>query len=158
MSPSIPSNLMIGNGLMNYDFNAGNGNPAYDLFVDKLDGLLSVPLQCIDCHIQAAKARLSWASKNKSLLFLIILLKVSVWSTWWPLRRPTATLRSLRSSRWELFNVHIRCLSGWCSCELDPFIRVKSVPFFVPGMLTVFILILQYPSDIPNNFSKEFSP
>ena len=29
---------MIGNGLMNYDFNAGNGNPAYDLFVDKLDG------------------------------------------------------------------------------------------------------------------------
>ena len=41
--PSItPSNLMIGNGLMNYDFNAGNGNPAYDLFVDKLDGLLSL--------------------------------------------------------------------------------------------------------------------
>ena len=32
------SNLMIGNGLMNYDFNAGNGNPSYDLFVDKLDG------------------------------------------------------------------------------------------------------------------------
>ena len=31
---------MIGNGLMNYDFNAGNGNPAFDLFVDKLDGLL----------------------------------------------------------------------------------------------------------------------
>lgn len=39
-----PSNLMIGNGLMNYDFNAGNGNPAYDLFVDKLDGLLLVLL------------------------------------------------------------------------------------------------------------------
>ena len=37
-----PSNLMIGNGLMNYDFNAGNGNPAFDLFVDKLDGLLSL--------------------------------------------------------------------------------------------------------------------
>ena len=33
---------MIGNGLMNYDFNAGNGNPAFDLFVDKLDGLLSL--------------------------------------------------------------------------------------------------------------------
>ena len=44
MPPSIPSNLMIGNGLMNYDFNAGNGNPAYDLFVDKLDGLISVPM------------------------------------------------------------------------------------------------------------------
>ena len=29
---------MIGNGLMNYDFNAGNGNPSYDLFIDKLDG------------------------------------------------------------------------------------------------------------------------
>ena len=37
---STLSNLMIGNGLMNYDFNAGNGNPAFDLFVDKLDGLL----------------------------------------------------------------------------------------------------------------------
>ena len=33
---------MIGNGLMNYDFNAGNGNPAFDMFVDKLDGLLSL--------------------------------------------------------------------------------------------------------------------
>ena len=41
---STLSNLMIGNGLMNYDFNAGNGNPAYDLFVDKLDGLLLVSL------------------------------------------------------------------------------------------------------------------
>ena len=40
-SPTL-SNLMIGNGLMNYDFNAGNGNPAFDLFVDKLDGLLSL--------------------------------------------------------------------------------------------------------------------
>ena len=39
---STLSNLMIGNGLMNYDFNAGNGNPAFDLFVDKLDGLLSL--------------------------------------------------------------------------------------------------------------------
>ena len=29
---------MIGNGLVNYDFNAGNGNPDYDFYVDKLDG------------------------------------------------------------------------------------------------------------------------
>ena len=41
-SPTL-SNLMIGNGLMNYDFNAGNGNPAFDLFVDKLDGLGKPP-------------------------------------------------------------------------------------------------------------------
>ena len=34
----ICSNLMIGNGLFNYDFNGGNENPSYDLFVDKLDG------------------------------------------------------------------------------------------------------------------------
>jgi len=44
-----PSNLMIGNGLMNYDFNAGNGNPAYDLFVDKLDGF------CME-HLMAFEA------------------------------------------------------------------------------------------------------
>ena len=31
-------NILIGNGLMNYDFNAGNGNPAYEQFVDLLDG------------------------------------------------------------------------------------------------------------------------
>ena len=29
---------MIGNGLMNYDFNAGNGNPVYDDFRDFVDG------------------------------------------------------------------------------------------------------------------------
>ena len=29
---------MIGNGLQNYDFLHGNGNPSFDLFVDKLDG------------------------------------------------------------------------------------------------------------------------
>ena len=31
-------NIFIGNGLMNYDFNAGNGNPTYETFVDLLDG------------------------------------------------------------------------------------------------------------------------
>ena len=31
-------NLVIGNGLQNYDFNAGNGNPTYDMFVDAVDG------------------------------------------------------------------------------------------------------------------------
>ena len=30
--------ILIGNGLMNYDFNAGNGNPVYEDFVDILDG------------------------------------------------------------------------------------------------------------------------
>ena len=29
---------MIGNGLMNYDFNAGNGNPVYDDYRDFVDG------------------------------------------------------------------------------------------------------------------------
>ena len=29
---------MIGNGLQNYDFLNGDGNPSFDLFVDKLDG------------------------------------------------------------------------------------------------------------------------
>ena len=29
---------MIGNGLQNYDFNAGNGNPTYDDYKDLVDG------------------------------------------------------------------------------------------------------------------------
>ena len=33
-----PDNIMIGNGLMNYDFNAGNGNPVYDDYRDFVDG------------------------------------------------------------------------------------------------------------------------
>ena len=33
-----PENILIGNGLMNYDFNAGKGNPTYDAFVDLADG------------------------------------------------------------------------------------------------------------------------
>ena len=33
-----PDNIMIGNGLMNYDFNAGNGNPTYDNYKDTVDG------------------------------------------------------------------------------------------------------------------------
>jgi len=33
-----PENIMIGNGLMNYDFNAGNGNPVYDDYKDLVDG------------------------------------------------------------------------------------------------------------------------
>ena len=33
-----PDNIVIGNGLQNYDFNAGNGNPTFDFYVDKLDG------------------------------------------------------------------------------------------------------------------------
>ena len=31
-------NIMIGNGLMNYDFNAGNGNPAYEGYTEVVDG------------------------------------------------------------------------------------------------------------------------
>ena len=31
-------NIIVGNGLKNYDFNAGLGNPSYDLFVDAVDG------------------------------------------------------------------------------------------------------------------------
>merc|ERR1711892_4467 len=30
--------ILIGNGLMNYEFHAGNGNPSYEEFVDVLDG------------------------------------------------------------------------------------------------------------------------
>ena len=30
--------LVVGNGLQNYEFNAGEGNPRYDLFVDVVDG------------------------------------------------------------------------------------------------------------------------
>ena len=33
-----PGNVMIGNGLMNYDFNAGHGNPTYDDYKDTVDG------------------------------------------------------------------------------------------------------------------------
>ena len=31
-------NIMIGNGLMNYDFNAGNGNPVFDDYRHLVDG------------------------------------------------------------------------------------------------------------------------
>ena len=31
-------NIILGNGLQNYDFNAGLGTPTYDLFVDAVDG------------------------------------------------------------------------------------------------------------------------
>ena len=31
-------NLVVGNGLQNYDFNAGRGNPSFDLYVDHVDG------------------------------------------------------------------------------------------------------------------------
>ena len=33
-----PKNIMIGNGLMNYDFNAGNGNPVFDDYRHLVDG------------------------------------------------------------------------------------------------------------------------
>ena len=33
-----PGFIVVGNGLTNYDFNASNGNPSYDLYVDQLDG------------------------------------------------------------------------------------------------------------------------
>ena len=33
-----PSDMVIGNGLQNYDFIHGDGNPTYDIFVDALDG------------------------------------------------------------------------------------------------------------------------
>ena len=33
-----PVYFVIGNGLQNYEFNAGDGNPRYDLFVDVVDG------------------------------------------------------------------------------------------------------------------------
>ena len=33
-----PEYILIGNGLQNYEFNAGDGNPRFDLFVDVLDG------------------------------------------------------------------------------------------------------------------------
>ena len=39
LKQSLPDdNIVIGNGLQNYDFNAGHGNPSYDIFVDVLDG------------------------------------------------------------------------------------------------------------------------
>ena len=33
-----PHNIMIGNGLMNYDFNAGNGNPVFEDYRHLVDG------------------------------------------------------------------------------------------------------------------------
>ena len=33
-----PKYILIGNGLQNYEFNAGEGNPRYDLFLDVVDG------------------------------------------------------------------------------------------------------------------------
>ena len=33
-----PTDIVIGNGLQNYDFIHGDGNPTYDMFVDALDG------------------------------------------------------------------------------------------------------------------------
>ena len=33
-----PQNIMIGNGLMNYDFNAGNGNPVFEDYRHLVDG------------------------------------------------------------------------------------------------------------------------
>ena len=44
-----PGYIVVGNGLMNYDFNAGNGNPVYDKYVDNLDGF------CME-HIMAFEA------------------------------------------------------------------------------------------------------
>ena len=147
--PSItPSNLMIGNGLMNYDFNAGNGNPAYDLFVDKLDGLLSL-------SYPSNQDRL--LSTNKKSLFRCVFsiplkspFKVSAWSIWWPLRRQTATLKSLRSSRyyWPIWTVEV----------------VTTCNVYKGNALENLILHLQtFPSShsSPNlillkNFSKEF--
>merc|ERR1719348_626458 len=33
-----PSYVLIGNGIMEYDFNAGQGNPTLDFYLDKIDG------------------------------------------------------------------------------------------------------------------------
>ena len=45
---------MIGNGLQNYDFNAGDGNPTFDMFVEILDGF------CME-HFMAFEAAISGA-------------------------------------------------------------------------------------------------
>lgn len=49
-----PSNLVIGNGLMNYDFNAGNGTPNYDLFVEMLDGFCMEHMMVFEAAISDA--------------------------------------------------------------------------------------------------------
>ena len=48
------SNLVIGNGLMNYDFNAGNGTPNYDLFVEMLDGFCMEHMMVFEAAISDA--------------------------------------------------------------------------------------------------------
>eukprot|EP00091_Calanus_sinicus_P008750 TRINITY_DN2094_c0_g1_i8.p1 TRINITY_DN2094_c0_g1~~TRINITY_DN2094_c0_g1_i8.p1 ORF type:complete len:356 (+),score=84.34 TRINITY_DN2094_c0_g1_i8:366-1433(+) len=49
-------NILIGNGLFNYDFNAGNGNPSYDDFADHVDGM------CME-HVMAFEGA-NWQAKE----------------------------------------------------------------------------------------------
>ena len=59
-------NIVIGNGLFNYDFNAGNGNPSYDRFVDKLDGF------CME-HLMAFEATMGPNAAGPSFVRLAAL-------------------------------------------------------------------------------------
>ena len=58
--PSFIRNIVIGNGLQNYDFNAGHGNPTYDLFVDKLDGFCMEHLMAFEGTLGANAAGPPW--------------------------------------------------------------------------------------------------
>ena len=46
-----PEYLLIGNGLMNYDFHNGNGNPTYENYVDVLDGFCMEHVMGFEVHI-----------------------------------------------------------------------------------------------------------
>ena len=47
-------NLVIGNGLQNYEFNAGDGNPRFDLFVDVVDGFSMEHMMAFEGAITSA--------------------------------------------------------------------------------------------------------
>ena len=46
--------LVIGNGLQNYEFNAGDGNPRYDLFVEVLDGFTMEHMMAFEGAVRTA--------------------------------------------------------------------------------------------------------
>ena len=52
-----PDNIMIGNGLMNYDFNAGHGNPTYDDYKDTVDGF------CME-HVMGFEVRFTFEDNS----------------------------------------------------------------------------------------------
>ena len=54
--------LIIGNGLQNYDFNAGLGNPTYELFVDVVDGFSMEHMMAFEvCYSNCSMMMNTWS-------------------------------------------------------------------------------------------------